>query len=444
MAKINRNHMRSLAAEEAAIREELANIREEIENLPEEEEEEEGLTCTNCGCSIEYDCEVMWDDDPYCMDCVVSCEYCGDYVPDDVAVVANRHLRWEAEYTACPSCAEEHFSLCDGCEEWITSGGIWREDGDIAVCTQCEDNYAICTDCGSIVLIGNAYFSNRRGVYYCESCWDDDDQSDNISEYGHDQFCHDWYGNRYFHETDDECDVKRYFGVEMEVDYGNDRNELADDLFSEVDNADDLFKCKTDGSLNREGLEIVTFPCSFLYMMQEYPFDEIAGIAVRNGYRSHDTSACGLHVHVSRAGLGETEIKQDLTVAKLMILFDRFWDKLVNFSRRDISQIDDWAKKPDLSIYEEDDDNIVVSKSKEYRDRYQAINLHNSQTVEFRLFRGTLKVSTIKATIQFLEHMINFVMCNSLRDCMKCSWHSVFGTTPYTELNEYLAIRNLI
>lgn len=57
------------------------------------------------------------------------------------------------------------------------------------------------------------------------------------------------------------------------------------------------------------------------------------------GYRSHAPGTCGLHVHVSRKALGKDVYKQEETIAKLLYIFERFWQEILRFSRRTESQI---------------------------------------------------------------------------------------------------------
>ena len=344
------NHMRTLAEQEELIRN--AGIEEEPETIEEEREE---VTCNQCGCVICSGEEITYAGESYCEDCVTTCEYCGESVPTEETVISNLEVRYAVECVACESCADEYFSRCDCCDNWVSGNGVWAEDDERAICTNCSGDYCTCDDCNCIVHVDDSYYSEREDEHYCEYCYYNNGHahSSNISDYGHDQFRKSYYASE-FKEMPDEYDVSRYFGVELEVDRGHNKDELANELFDEIDDAEELFKCKTDGSLGNEGLEIVTFPCSFQFMLEEYPFDDITKIAIRNGYTSHDAGTCGLHIHVSRDGLGETEMEQDLTVAKLMILFDRFWDKLVRFSRRNIEQMS-WCKKPD--VYTDADEN---------------------------------------------------------------------------------------
>ena len=56
--------------------------------------------------------------------------------------------------------------------------------------------------------------------------------------------------------------------------------------------------------------------------------------------------------------------------------------------------------------------------------RYVAVNLNNYHTIEFRLFRGTLKYNTFIATLQMVNHIC---------DAAICKLHSGTGTDPVSE-----------
>jgi len=105
--------------------------------------------------------------------------------------------------------------------------------------------------------------------------------------------------------------IFHFFGVELEADHGNEKDAAARDV-----TFGDLSYVKHDGSLTDDGIEIVTHPCSLRYHLEQFPWDEILSSLADYGFRSHDTSTCGLHVHVSRSAFGETSDEQDLTAAK--------------------------------------------------------------------------------------------------------------------------------
>ena len=71
----------------------------------------------------------------------------------------------------------------------------------------------------------------------------------------------------------------------------------------------------------------------------------ICASALAEGMRSHDTDACGLHVHVSREFFGKNQTSQELTELKLIETVDRLFEPIVIFSRRKRHNIDRWAPK---------------------------------------------------------------------------------------------------
>ena len=139
-------------------------------------------------------------------------------------------------------------------------------------------------------------------------------------------------------------------------------------------------------------------------------------------------------------------MEQDLTIAKLMLLFDRFWDEyIVPFSRRDYDNLRRWAKKPNSNISDKDTAGAAVQKIQDYKyDRYQAINLTNRHTVEFRIFRGTLKYTTILASIQWIDTLIHYCKKTPLKNFARVTWEEIFTDIEHVELREYMERRNLL
>jgi len=50
--------------------------------------------------------------------------------------------------------------------------------------------------------------------------------------------------------------------------------------------------------------------------------------------------------------------------------------------------------------------------------RYQAVNFENTNTVEFRLFRGTLKYSTFIATLEIVDALVHWANQLSISDIL--------------------------
>ena len=90
----------------------------------------------------------------------------------------------------------------------------------------------------------------------------------------------------------------------------------------------------------------------------------------------------------------------------------------------------------------EDDDNA----KKAGLGRYTAVNLMNDNTVEFRIFRGTLRYTTFMATLEFVDCLCQMAMKFNDEVFQKMSWSdfvSDIDTEKYPELVDYLKSRRL-
>lgn len=338
------------------------------------------------------------------------------------------------------------FVRCDECERTFDENSeysnlyLHTDDYDHVYCEECySDGYTTCEDCGEIVPVDTVLWDNDYP--YCENCYyenghsDDDDDGDNhMHDYSYKPSPH-------FHSAD--VNNNMFLGIELEIDKGGNVRSCLNDLY-DISDSEDLFYCKHDGSLN-DGIEIVTHPCDLKYHLNSFPWSDVINVAREHDFKSHDAKTCGLHVHVSREAFGRNEDLQDLNIAKAIILVDRFWEELVNFSRRDYNQLERWAKKPNARIYSYDTEKTAVNKMKRSsgHDRYKAINLCNSKTVEFRFFRGTLNENTLKATLEFVSNLVSYVNKAQLADVQDALWNDVAKYQEYPELFSYLKDRNL-
>lgn len=81
-----------------------------------------------------------------------------------------------------------------------------------------------------------------------------------------------------------------------------------------------------------------------------------------------------------------------------------------------------------------------------YSGRYKAVNLLNSATIEFRMFRGTLHYNTLIATLQLISELYNVALCLSDDEIGRLTWtESVarVGNLNNPELVQYLKERRL-
>ena len=91
----------------------------------------------------------------------------------------------------------------------------------------------------------------------------------------------------------------------------------------------------------------------------------------------------------------------------------------------------------------EHDPKKLLDKAKSDYNRYVAVNLLNSNTIEFRLFRGTLKLNTILASLQLVDAICETAIRLSDSGLQSLSWSEFVSHIEYPELIRYLKERRL-
>ena len=391
--------------------------------------------------NICHDCERECEDTYYvhginsdfyvCEDCIESYDYC-DYNEYHTEYGTRTVQNTENEIEDDRSVWRNYdIYECDDCGDLYRECDMHFDDYGNAICEDCyDDHYVTCCECGRIIHDYDSYW--RNDCAYCEDC--DPGENDFIENYGHTR-----YGLDFYRCDDEPVTTKEYFGVELEVDEGDDKNECAKEIDSE---SGMKMYFKEDGSLGDEGFEIVSSPATLRYHLENANWEEMINKAKSYGFRSHDTSTCGMHVHVSRKAFGETYVEQELHIAILMMLESKFAEKFHTFARRYSSQ---WAKDNLIDIDKNDDYKAIKEKSDAFKsDRYYAINVCNDATVEFRCFKGTLKYTTFVATLQFVATMTRYCQQITTADVESVQWEDIFANTEYPELREYMVSRGLL
>ena len=187
-------------------------------------------------------------------------------------------------------------------------------------------------------------------------------------------------------------------------------------------------------------MEIVSHPMTLDYHANEMNWEAVLKESLRLGYRSHQTSTCGLHIHVNRRSFGDCPEEQDDVISRILYFVENHWNELLKFSRRSESAMNRWASRYG---YESTPKAIMDKAKKGCYGRYTAINLCNYHTVEFRLFRGTLKYNTLIATLQLVNEICNVAVSMSDEELQKLSWSEFVESIKVDELIQYLKERNL-
>ena len=347
------------------------------------------------------------------------CSHCGALIGEDEDY---EEVNGEV---ICTECYERHTTTCERCGEVI-----WHEDsyGDeyTTLCRHCyENHYTRCSCCDALIHEDDCY--HLDGYDYCSECYrEETDKSRSIHDYG------------YKPEPIFYGDSKRYFGVELEIDGAGKDSDNADDLLAIANRNDDCIYIKGDGSLD-DGMELVTHPMSLDYHKQ-YCWEEIMRRAISLGYRSHQTSTCGLHIHVNRDSFGESHDEQDEVISRILFFIETHWAELLKFSRRSEYSMNRWAARYG---FEKTGREILDKAKKGNNGRYAAVNLMNYATIEFRLFRGTLKHNTLIAALELVNSICDLAINLTDEGIAMMSWSEFVGTLTEPELIEYLKERRL-
>ncbi len=294
-------------------------------------------------------------------------------------------------------------------------------------CKKCADNYMeenggsddwfSCPACSDYTHVDNSQWWENES--YCYRCY-----ADNVFECGN---CgvERWSGDD--HECDEEDELihsysyrpspffygkgKYHFGFELEVEArGNGRHAGANLVTSMLGARVYL---KDDGSLS-DGFEIVTHPHTLETYQQEFDWEVLDKLR-REGYRSWNTSTCGLHVHVSRNAFGEgdpweyplPEGERSARILKRQAHELRFM-KLVYDNQRQVERI---AGRSNNSYATFGDKGNLVRKVKyghQSNGRYSAINTENDSTIEIRVFKGSLRKERVLSAIEFVHASVEY------------------------------------
>lgn len=328
--------------------------------------------------------------------CLAYCDYCGDIFDTTSAYAVGVWRYGTAHHFCTEDCAHRYGCYqCAECGEWFHEQDMRETHGGDMVCEDCaENNYYRCDNCGDLFSEDEMHFDGGEGAYYCEDCYNECRSAIHSYDYKPLAIFH---GNESFLN-------QPFLGMELEIDGGDDARETSRALHA-IDPDEQLFYLKHDGSLD-DGIEIVTHPHT-LDAFSKFPWEQIVKVALDAGFRSNDTDTCGIHVHIDRAYFGPQGEKRDIGVYQLMRLIDRFRVPLQALARRRDATyatwtpvyIDDVTKSEPLKAYE-----AQAHQLRNY-DRYHMINLENYNTVELRFFKGSLNLTTIRATLALVTRL---------------------------------------
>lgn len=351
-----------------------------------------------------------------------------DYVYDEHDEEYIMESNSEVVYTRRGNCFYTHRNNC------IAGNSIYRHNGEWIDDQYMEDNSLVFDYDGDIMHLDDVYYWESDGEYH--SCPEDEDEEheEDEDDCDMDAACINSYSYRpsmKFHKLSNENENAPFFGIELEVERKNSNGLKHKYMAGMIEHEHWYFK--TDGSLT-DGFEIVTHPMTFNYIKQaENTFSDSLKLLVENGYNSYDANTCGMHIHISKNNFTTWHLYRFL---KFFVENKEF---IVSISQRKMEKLKKWAN------IEDDNDTSLIYKAKKKdgnSERYVAINLKNSQTIEIRIFRGTLNLNSFMKNIEFSHALFMYTKEN--KDISLDGFKSyIESSCDYSNLKKFINLKNL-
>ena len=410
----------------------MENIYNSIKNgyLPESWKEDdkgnnyESIVMTYSGYYAMKDDCIMAEGE-YLHECQDDEDYVYDELDEEYIIEGNS----EVVYTRRGNSFYTHRDNC------VCSNSIYRHNGEWIDDQYMEDNSLVFDYDGDIMHLDDVYYWESDGEYHSvpededeEHEEEDEDDCDmdsaTINNYS-------YRPSMKFHKINFENENAPFLGIELEVERKNSKGLKHKYMAGLIEHEHWYFK--TDGSLT-DGFEIVTHPMTFNYIKRhENVFNESLKKLVENGYNSYDANTCGMHIHISKKSFNTWHLYRFL---KFFVENKEF---IVAISQRKIEKLKKWAN------IEDDNDSSLIYKAKKKEgnnERYVAINLKNSQTIEIRIFRGTLNSNSFMKNIEFAYALFMYTKENKdiTLDGFKIYIES---SCDYSNLKKFINLKNL-
>ena len=332
------------------------------------------------------------------------CAICGK--TENLQLVKHR----DDEFWACP----EHMYSCSVCGR--ATGLKWGHSSNREICEICLINFERCDWCGELTKKDEIEVDNR-GVKLCRNCREGAEECDMcgaFTNYG-DGVCrscryeiirsYDYIPPEYVLHGEGTI----FYGIELEVDkFETSTLRIATDFRKNFSKNETVFHITSDGSLY-EGLEFVFHPRTLKsWKIFEKDFQMMINHVLEYGGRAFETNTCGLHVHRSRKDLSEIDI------CKIVTFLVRFKKENTEIAQRYSANYASFYYNDDIHENSCNLKYIYRRKDELGNEKYVVLNLCHENTIEFRLFKGTLKIPTILAYIEFCDATVEFVRGESM------------------------------
>jgi hypothetical protein len=367
--------------------------------------------CVHCACTLSEETRVERDpDDGWC------CGRCFERLCTESAQCNSLYFNYELQSASDTEngesprqvCRDCYFT-CDHCNDRFY--GESRGNRGTYCCSCYQEHITSCYSCRREIRNDQAHWDEENEEDYCYRCYNQlladrnpSDEDDEEAEHGvrHE---HDYTPRLQFRDVHDPGPRTLphpsaiYFGLEIEVEFPHGWGiSSANPLLQQVIGDESKWYGKYDGSLDN-GVELVSHPATLAYWRKEgFAWARTLGV---KGFRAWNASTCGIHIHVSRDALTPCE-----------------WLRAAAFFRDSVPLIQRMGRRPfnnycQVHTNERTLDLRMKVDRRSYPDgtpgaRYQALNFVPGTTVEFRMFRSTLRPSSILRNLECVNSVIEF------------------------------------
>jgi hypothetical protein len=348
----------------------------------------------------------------------------------------------------CPKCQKNKLKKCNVCyNEFLFNSNNLIElyNKEIYCCDDCLSSITSCGDCNKTLLINDSKRIEEK--YYCTECYSkitslkkcvccnneffDNKNTGLIKSIKKNtqnicQPCHLYNRlnnkhNSAIHEYNykpepiffgDTNSDNLFFGVELEIATNNNKEQLANYINFIVNEDEQFLYTKFDRSIGNDGnggFEIVTHPFNYQWLKTKEGAEKIGQILniKQFGCESFCTSFCGMHIHLSKNAFESSHLYKFLK----MIYENKEFSILIS-ERSNLEKINKYTNyNPCMSLQKL---SIIKSNPHTTEDRHRAVNLSCPNTVEVRIFRGTLEYGRFMKNIEYCKSLYEFTLINSL------------------------------
>jgi hypothetical protein len=297
---------------------------------------------------------------------------------------------------------------------------IYEFDGEYIDEQYIERNNLVWDAYGTLRHIDDVYYWESDGEYH-----DEPEKEDGLIE----SYSYKPRPSYFMSANESFKDSPLFMGIELEIE-NEDENITNGELSRKLENRFLYFK--SDGSLDN-GFEIVSHPLSFSWIQEnKREFTDMLERIKNNGFRSYDSTTCGMHIHLSKKNFGAWHLYRFLK------FFQENKQFIIAISQRNIDNLKQWANLED----ETNDSLIYKAKKKEGYSRYVAVNLCNSHTIELRIFRGTLNQNSFFKNIEFAHSV--YLFSRDYTDMTISAYKKFLTDNPsYSHLNKFIKLKNI-